>query len=86
MWLQNNNTRTKNKNTRCAKLTWKQIFIMVTYANMNMKKTWQGYGVKLCWKLMLNILKKMKVFTPILYPFGDLTQGSFQGGFYVCIK
>jgi hypothetical protein len=21
-----------------------------------------------------------------LYPFGDLTQGSFQGGFYVCIK
>ncbi len=21
-----------------------------------------------------------------LYPFGDLTQGSFQGGFYVCIE
>jgi hypothetical protein len=21
-----------------------------------------------------------------LYPFGDLTQRSFQGGFYVCIK
>ncbi len=21
-----------------------------------------------------------------LYPFGDLVQGSFQGGFYVCIK
>jgi hypothetical protein len=21
-----------------------------------------------------------------LYPFGDSTQGSFQGGFYVCIK
>jgi hypothetical protein len=21
-----------------------------------------------------------------LYPFGDLAQGSFQGGFYVCIK
>jgi hypothetical protein len=21
-----------------------------------------------------------------LYPFGDLAHGSFQGGFYVCIK
>jgi hypothetical protein len=21
-----------------------------------------------------------------LYPFGNITQGSFQGGFYVCIK
>jgi hypothetical protein len=21
-----------------------------------------------------------------LYPFGDLAQGNFQGGFYVCIK
>jgi hypothetical protein len=21
-----------------------------------------------------------------LYPFGDLAQGSFQGGFYICIK
>jgi hypothetical protein len=21
-----------------------------------------------------------------LYPFGDLTQGSFQGGFYVCME
>ncbi len=21
-----------------------------------------------------------------LYPFGDLVQGTFQGGFYVCIK
>jgi len=21
-----------------------------------------------------------------LYPFGDLVQGNFQGGFYVCIK
>jgi hypothetical protein len=21
-----------------------------------------------------------------LYPFGDIVQGNFQGGFYVCIK
>jgi len=86
MWLKNNNTRTKNKNIRCAKLTWKQIFIMLTYANMNMKKTWQCYGVKLCLKLMLNILKEIRVPIRILYPFRDLAQGSFQGGFYVCIK
>jgi hypothetical protein len=26
------------KNTRCAKQTWKQIFIMLMYANMNMKQ------------------------------------------------
>jgi len=38
MWLKNNNTKIENKNTKCAKLTWKHISIMVTYANMNMKK------------------------------------------------
>jgi hypothetical protein len=32
--------RTKNKNMRCAKQTWKWIFIMLTYVNMNIKKTW----------------------------------------------
>jgi hypothetical protein len=38
----------------------KQIFIMLTYANMNMKKTWQSYGVRSCLKLMLNKLKEMR--------------------------
>jgi hypothetical protein len=33
---------------------------MLTYVNMNMEKTWQGYGVRLCFRLMLNILKKMR--------------------------
>jgi hypothetical protein len=33
---------------------------MLTYANINMKITWQGYGVRLCLKLILNKLKKMK--------------------------
>jgi len=47
----------------CAKPTWKQIFIMVTYVNMNMKKTWQGYGVRSCLRLVLNKLKEMKGFT-----------------------
>jgi hypothetical protein len=39
---------------------WKHIFIMLTYANMNMQKIWQGYGVRLCLKLVLNKLKEMK--------------------------
>jgi len=33
---------------------------MLTYANMNMKITWQGYSVRSCLKLMLNKLKEMK--------------------------
>jgi hypothetical protein len=39
---------------------WTQIFIILTYANMNMKTTWQGNGAKLCLRLVLNKLKKMK--------------------------
>jgi len=55
---------------RCVKQTWKQIFIMLTYANMNMKRTWQGYGARLCLKLMLNRLKEMKGPTPMYTPLG----------------
>jgi hypothetical protein len=49
---------------------WKQIFIMFIYANMNMKKTWQGYGAKLCLRLMLNKLHEMKGPTLIYTPLG----------------
>jgi hypothetical protein len=35
---------------------------------------------------MLNKLKEMNGPISILYSFGDLAQGSFQGGFYVSIK
>jgi hypothetical protein len=70
MWFKNQNTRTKNKNTRCVKQTWKQIFIMLTYANVNMKRIWQGYGARSCVGLMLNILKEMKAPIPIYTPFG----------------
>jgi hypothetical protein len=69
MWFKNKNIRTKNKNTRCAKQTWKWLFIMLIYANMNMKKTWQGYDAKLCFRLFLNRLKEMKGPTPIYTPF-----------------
>jgi hypothetical protein len=68
MQFKNKNTRIKNKKTRCAKQIWKQIFIMLTYANLNMKKTWQGYDAWSCLRLMLNILKEIKgpifIYTP----------------------
>ncbi len=43
---------------------------MLTYANMNMKRTWQSYDVKLCFKLVLNKLKEMKGFIIIYTPLG----------------
>ncbi len=33
---------------------------MLIYVNMNMKITWQSYGVKSCLKLLLNKLKEMR--------------------------
>jgi len=48
----------------------KQIFIMLTYANMNMKRTLQCYDAKSCVRLVLNKLKEMKSPTPIYIPFG----------------
>jgi hypothetical protein len=45
------------------------IFVMLAYANMNMKRTWQGYGARSCLRLMLNILKEMRgpisIYTPL---------------------
>jgi hypothetical protein len=64
------NTRIKNKNMKCARPTWKQVFIMLTYANMNIKRTWQAYSVKLCLRLLLSRLKKMKGLTFIYTPLG----------------
>ncbi len=59
------------KNTKYAKQTWKQIFIMLTYVNMNMKKkTWQGYGARSCLRLLLKRLKQMKGPTFIYTPLG----------------
>jgi hypothetical protein len=58
---------------------------MLTYVNMNMKKTWQGYGAKSCLKLMKQIEGNEGSYS-YLYPFQDLVQENFQGGFYMCIK
>jgi hypothetical protein len=41
---------------------------MITYANMNMKKTWQSYGARSCLGLMLNKLTKMRGPIPIYTP------------------
>jgi hypothetical protein len=37
MWFKIKNIRTKNKSMKSARQTWKRKFIMLTYANMNMK-------------------------------------------------
>ncbi len=54
---------------RCARQMWKWIFIILTYGNMNMKRTWQVYSARLCLKPMFNRLKEMKgptfVYTPL---------------------
>jgi hypothetical protein len=39
---------------------WKQIFIMLTCANINMKRTWQVYGAISCLKIVLNKLKETR--------------------------
>jgi hypothetical protein len=57
---------------KCARQTWKWIFIMLTYANMNMKRIWQGYGVRLCLRLLLNTLKGNEGSYFYLHSFGDL--------------
>ncbi len=50
----------------------------------NICKHEQGYGARSCLGLVLNKLKEMRGLISIC--FKDLAQGSFQGGFYVCIK
>jgi hypothetical protein len=70
MVFRNKNTIITNKNMKCARQTWNQIFIMQTYANMNTKRTWQGHGARSCLRLVLNILKEMKGPTFIYTPLG----------------
>jgi len=53
---------------KCARQTLKWINIMLIDANMNMKRTWQDYGARLCLKLMLNKLKEMQGLTSIYTP------------------
>jgi hypothetical protein len=62
----------------CAKQTWKQIFIMLTYVNMNMERTWQGYDARSCLKMVLNRLKEMKGPISIYTPLGTLLKEAFN--------
>jgi hypothetical protein len=58
----------KNKNIRT-----KNVEIKLYYVNIykhEYERTWQGYGVKLCLRLLLNRLKEMKGPIPIYTPFG----------------
>jgi hypothetical protein len=64
---------------KCAKPTWKQMFIILTYANMKMKRTWQDYGAR---KTNVEQTEGKEGSYFYLYTFGDIAQGSF----YVCIK
>ncbi len=51
---------------------------MLMYANMNMKRTLQGYGAKSCLRLTLNILKEMKGPTPIYTPLGTQLKEAYK--------
>jgi len=73
MWFKNNNTRTKNNNTRCAK----QNFIMLTYANINMKKNMIRLWGKIMLKINVEHVEGNENSYSYLYPFRDLVQGSF---------
>ncbi len=55
---------------------------MLTYANMNMIRLW----CKIMPKISVEQTEKNERSYFYLYMFEDLAQGSFQGGFYVCIK
>jgi hypothetical protein len=64
----------------------KRIFIMLTYANMNMKKNMTMLWCKIMPKIGVKQIEGNEISYSYLYPFGDLAQRSFQRGFYVCIK
>ncbi len=62
------NMKTKNKYMKCTRCRSNQNFIMTKCENINMKITYQDYGARLYFKLMLNRLKVMEQFT-FIYTF-----------------
>ncbi len=48
----------------------------------NMTRLW----CKIVFKIGVEQIERNEGFYSYVYPFGDLIEGSFQGGFYVCIK
>jgi len=61
----------------------KQIFIVVNYENINIKRTKQGYGTRSHLLLELNIINVIKGSTFTYTSLGDLVCGSFHEG--LCI-
>jgi len=59
MWIKNKDKKTKNKTWYVQNQRENNFFLCLTYVNMITKRTWQGYGVRSCFKLILNKLKKM---------------------------
>jgi hypothetical protein len=62
----------KNKNMRCVRPTWKWIFIMLTYANLNIKKNMTRLWCKILPKIGVEQIEKNEGFYIYLYPFEDL--------------
>jgi len=78
------NTKTNNKNTRSIKKKCGNEFY---YANIckhekNMTCLW----CKIMPKANVEHIERNEGSYFYLYPFGDLAQGNFQGGFYVCME
>jgi hypothetical protein len=59
---------------------------MLTYANMNMKINMTRLWCKIVLKTNVEQTKANERSYFYSYPFGDLTQESFQGSFYVWIE
>jgi len=59
---------------------------MITYVNTNMKKKKKKLWCKIMLKISVEQIERNEGFYIYLYPFGDLVQGSFHGGIYLCIK
>jgi len=50
------------------------------------ERTMTRLWCKIVFKTNVEQIERNERFYSYLYPFGDLAQRSFQGGFYVCIK
>jgi hypothetical protein len=54
---------------------------MLTCVNMNMKKTWQGYDVRSCLRMVLNRWKEKKGPIPIYTPLGTYRKEASKEAF-----
>ncbi len=64
----------------------KTIFFYANICKHKHEKNMTRLWCKIVLKTSVEHTKRNEGSYSNLYPFGDLTQGSFQGGFYVCIK